>query len=73
MNGTTAEPSVRNMNMPSRTSMMMIGASHHLLVSFRNRNNSLKTLNRVMVNHYTTVWHHSATASFLEYPQFFIE
>ena len=28
--------------------MMRIGASHHRLVSFRNRNNSLKTLNRVI-------------------------
>ena len=43
MNGRTADPSVTKMRMLRRTRMMRIGASHHILVSFRNSQSSFRS------------------------------
>ena len=42
MNGAKADPSVRMIRAPSRTSRMMIGVSHHFLRVLKNAQNSLR-------------------------------
>ena len=51
MNGAKADPCVKIINPPSRTSIIKIGASHHFLRTLRNCQSSL-TIDNLLIGNF---------------------